>query len=401
MMMMRINIDWTRWLRVVFVGVLMLSGYATATPTHATPLACDPDGTQTSGAKYRICMPAVWNGDLILFAHGYMSPTLPVGIPEDQLNIGGTNIPFAINLLGYAFAVTSYSANGLAVKEGVADVIDLANIFKAQHPTVKHMYLMGFSEGGLVTSLALEQSNVFAGGIAACGPIGNFEVQANHIGDFRVAFDYFFPGLLPGTAISVPTTLLDNYDTVFTNTIAPALTNPANAISLTQLVSVTAIPAPITATDTITQAVRDLLWYNVHGTMDGIAKLNGQPFDNATRMYVGSLNDPALNANIARFSADAAALAEMDAFYKPAATPRVPIVTLHTTGDEIVPYAHEDLYRERIVQNRLTFRHDNIAVNGYGHCRFSTANVQVALGLLQQRVQNPARFPAYLPVLNS
>ena len=389
------------WLRGILISALLLIGLPNpVTAATRAPYACEADGTQTSGAIYRICMPDLfWNGDLILFAHGYVSPTLPVGIPEGQLNLNGTSVPAAVTSLGYAFAVTSYSANGLAVKEGVADVIDLVSIFKSKHAGVKHVYLMGFSEGGLVSVLALEQSDVFSGALAACGQLGSFTVQANHFGDFRTAFDYFFPSLLPGTPISIPTTLIDNFDTVFTNTIAPQLSNPANAISLTQLVSVTGIPAPITATAVITQAVRDLLWYNVYGTMDGISKLKGQPYDNMTRVYSGSLNDTALNAGVQRFAADAAALTEMEAFYKPLGRPRVPLVTLHTTGDEIVPYRHEDIFRERVVARGMTPRHDNVPVTGYGHCAFSVTDIQSGLTLLQQRVQNPVRFRINLPVL--
>jgi hypothetical protein len=39
---------------------------------------------QASGAKYRICIPIFtrWNGDLIVYAHGYVPATEPVAIPE-------------------------------------------------------------------------------------------------------------------------------------------------------------------------------------------------------------------------------------------------------------------------------------------------------------------------------
>ena len=60
--------------------------------------------------------PEAWNGDLVVYAHGYV-PDLgqPVAIPTDQLTLNGIFVPDLINSLGYAFAVTSYSANGLAV----------------------------------------------------------------------------------------------------------------------------------------------------------------------------------------------------------------------------------------------------------------------------------------------
>jgi alpha-beta hydrolase superfamily lysophospholipase len=59
--------------------------------------------------------------------------------------------------MGYAFAVTSYSKTGLAVVQGVADVVDLVGIFKSACENPKNVYLLGVSQGGLVCALALEQ----------------------------------------------------------------------------------------------------------------------------------------------------------------------------------------------------------------------------------------------------
>ena len=100
---------------------------------EAMRFACGPDGTQSSGAKYRICMPMFgWNRDLLVYAHGYVAPNKPIAIPEDQLTLPeGTYIPDLAGFLGYAFAVTSYSVNGLAVKQGIADLVDLVALFRA------------------------------------------------------------------------------------------------------------------------------------------------------------------------------------------------------------------------------------------------------------------------------
>ena len=65
--------------------------------------------------------------------------------------------------------------------------------------------MTGVSEGGLITALAIEQRpDVFDGGLSTCGPIGDFSQQINYFGDFRVLFDYFFPGVMPGSPISIP-----------------------------------------------------------------------------------------------------------------------------------------------------------------------------------------------------
>jgi pimeloyl-ACP methyl ester carboxylesterase len=164
--------------------LIIVAGYSATMNTPQVlaqaPLSagvCDPDGTQSSGAIYRICMPTApgnpaWNGDLLIFAHGYVSPTKPIGIPEDQLKLSDdTSLPEAVNALGYAFATTSYSVNGLAIRQGVADLVDLVDIFVDAKGKPTRIYLVGASEGGLITTLAVEQHpDKFNGGLAMCGP---------------------------------------------------------------------------------------------------------------------------------------------------------------------------------------------------------------------------------------
>ena len=69
------------------------------------------DGYQDSGAVYRICMPPAgnWNGDLLVYAHGYVAFNRPVEIPEDQMVVPGTSLTIdqVANTLGYGFATTS------------------------------------------------------------------------------------------------------------------------------------------------------------------------------------------------------------------------------------------------------------------------------------------------------
>jgi pimeloyl-ACP methyl ester carboxylesterase len=402
-----------KWIRLVSALALVslslaapgVKVHAAAPPPPLAPAACDPDKLQASGAIYRICMPGpfpAWNYDLIVFAHGYMAPNQPVRIPEEQLHLpDGTYIPTAINLLGYAFATTSYYTNGLAVREGLADLVDLVSIFKGEHPTVNHVYLVGASEGGLITTLAVEQyPQVFSGGLATCGPIGDFAAHANYLGDFRAVFDYFFPGLMPGTPITIPQSLIDTWETsYYSTTVLPVLMNPAGAISITQLLSVTMSDAGFITSTTAISTVSGLLWYSVFATNDAKAKLGGQPFDNWTRVYTGSLDDATLNATVQRFSADQAALDAIEAHYQTSGVPLVPLVTIHTTLDPIVPYWHETLYRSKVELHGMTPRHDNIPVARYGHCSFETNEVIQALTLLQQRVANPPPFLGYLPVI--
>jgi uncharacterized repeat protein (TIGR01451 family) len=351
------------------------------------------DGTQDSGAAYRICMPPLpsWNGDLVLYAHGYVRYDEPVAIPEDQLVLGDVSLPAILNGLGYGFATTSYYTNGLAVREGIADLIDLVHVFTTtQGLTPTRIYLGGVSEGGLITTLAVERyPDVFDGGLAACGPVGGLRPQVNYYGDFRVVFDYFFPDLMPGEPLTVPQSLIDNWDTYYATVISPTIASPSSAYSLTQLMSVTGAAYVPEDPATMLTTTGRVLWYNVFATNDGKAKLGGQPFDNQARVYVGSENDARLNQEVERFQADQAALDEMQTHYETTGQLSVPLVTLHTTLDEGVPYWHEALYRAKVVANRATPWHVNIPVPRYGHCNFEPAEVVQAFLLLVDRVTNP------------
>ena len=385
------------------LSMLALSACAPAAQGTApvTPLATCEDGVQASGALYRICMPdGPWNGDLLVYAHGYMAYDRPIEIPEEQLVIGGVSIPETITSLGYAFATSSYSANGLAMREGVADLVDLVDIFVAAHGAPGVTYLAGPSEGGIITALAIEKHpRVFDGGLAACGPVGGIPAQVNFMGDFRVVFDYYFPDLLPGEAISIPQELIDHWETHYATVVYPAISAPASAYSMTQLLAVTGAaydPADPATAYTTTQG---LLWYSVFATNDARTKLGGQPFDNQGRAYSGSDDDAALNAGVYRYAADQAALDAMEADYQTFGDLRRPVVTIHTTLDEIIPYWHETLYRAKIVAHGREALHQDLAVPRYGHCNFQPAEVVQALALLAEMVAaHTPEYRLYMPV---
>ena len=357
---------------------------------------CDLGVVAETGAEWAICMPEripglTWNGDLIIYAHGYV-PDLgqPPSIPVDQYVLpDGTPFPDLANQLGYAFATTSFRTNGLAVKDGVADIMDLWGEFKEQHPLkrMSHVYLFGASEGGLIATRAIEQHQAqFDGGIAACGPIGDFRMQVNYVGDMRVLFDYFFPGKLPPTAIEIPESLMLGWEAVYAPAVAYALSQ--NAAATVQLLHVT--QAPIDQLDPATTAletVLGVLWYNVYGTNDAYVKMGGNPYDNADHTYVGSADDAALNQAVMRYRADRNALASIGAHYQTTGRLKTPLVTLHNTLDPVVPYEHALLYREKVIDAGASSLYTHIPVQSYGHCSFSTAEIVGALNVLLDLVQ--------------
>ena len=320
---------------------------------------------------------------MVMFAHGYVAPGQPLVVPPSQLTIGGISLPATFNSLGYGFSASSYSKNGLSIQQGVDDTRDLVQNVIQPQIAPKRTYLIGASEGGLVTALSAEQlPHVYNAAGAACGPIGSFQGQINYLGDFRVVFDYFFPSVLPGSAVRIPQELMTDWDSVYVPKIAAALA--ANPGATSQLLKVT--NAPVTSDPaTVAETVLGILWYNVFATNDAVTTLGGQPFDNHIRIYLGSNNDLLLNLKIKRFTASPTAVAAIAAHYETSGKLMMPTVTIHTTGDPIIPYWQETLYTLKTLGAGSFFQRTNLPIASYGHCEFTGGEVLAAFALIVLR----------------
>jgi hypothetical protein len=341
-------------------------------------------GVQGSGAVYLICMPSrmPWNGDLVVYAHGYVGANQEIGMPWGHLFLpDGTSLMQIINGMGFAFAASSFSKNGLAVREGLADTLDLVEVFKTDHPNVNRVYLTGVSEGGLVSALGVEQHpEIFTGGMSACGPTGDFRKQIDHIGDARTLFDYFFPMLLPPSPTHIPDELIENWETEYAPAIAGALA--LEQAKTRQYLRVTRLPVDPTHPASAAQSVLEVLWYNVFGTNDALETLGGQPYDNLRRVYLGSDNDFRLNREIERFISDPAAIVEINSSYQTSGKLISPLVSIHTTGDPIVPYWHASLYGLKVLKSGSFLKYIHIPIFRYGHCNFKPSEVLFAFALM-------------------
>jgi len=360
------------------------------------------DGEQSSGAKYRICKPDSWNGRLVVYAHGYVAPDRPVELPEDQMSLPRSDQPVdeIVTDLQFGFAASSYYTNGLAVLPAISDLLDVVDIFSETYGAPDLVYLVGVSEGGLITALSVEQHpDVYDGGLAMCGPYGDFQGQINHFGDFRVVFDYFFPDVMPGEPLTIPASLQSDWKSgLFTPTLVHTITHASNITAVNQLLTATNVSPWRYDPPTSTASIEKLLWYNVFATNDGVAKLGGQPFGNQDRVYSGSDDDTALNEGVQDIAADAGALAKIEAHYQTSGNLRVPLVTLHTTGDAIVPYWHAPLYADKIEAAGRGLYHHHIQVDRHGHCAFTQFDILGAFGKLVAMVDNPPAL-VFLPLV--
>ncbi len=359
-------------------------------------LYCTPSGaTLTSGALFQVCFnPGNWNRDLIVFIPGYHDPARDPSLPELPDNLSETSVSLLFTALGYGFATTSFRGTGLIQRDWISgDLLELVATAKAlltntTGRTTRFVYQTGGSQGGLGTVQAVERyPNIFSGGLAGCGPIGDYRRQIAYVTDFRVVFDYFFAPVISDWPV-----WSQNVDD---GHIAPttwgmaepaagtALDDPTNADRISQVLRVTHAPTDPADPATIKGTTLGLLWYSFRGTNDAITKLAGMPYSNLDRQYTGSFDDLALNAGVARFhfTANPDSLATVQT----SAHLRRPLVTIHTTGDPIVPIWHEPLYRSRLdflgklLETRIT-------VDRYGHCNFTDAEVLAAFAVLVLKV---------------
>jgi len=366
----------TLWLRVV-VGMAVLVAW-TAPRAGAQPLppGCSA-GVLPSLAGSLICIPppGVWNGQLVVYAPGYTPPQLPLGFYQ-LTTPDGTSLPALVQSLGYAFATTTYRKKGLAIVQGADDIRELVAAFPAAGrgvPTRTH--LAGVSYGGLIATLLAERSpELFSSTLAACGPIGSFRQQVNYLGDFRALFDYYFPGVLPGSPVAMPAAAAALWQSTYVPAIQNAfLANPGKALELMRVSRAAYDPANLM---TVIESAVGILQYNVLGLNDAIATLGGNPYGNRGRWYFGSSNDLRLNLRIRRYDAAPAAVAAMGA-YETSGDLSIPLVTIHTTRDPIAPVAHELLYLPKVdLTGRGRFL--PFPVNRYGHCSFTGTEVGLA-----------------------
>ena len=149
----------------------------------------------------------------------------------------------------------------------------------------------------------------------------------------------------------------------------------ANPFGTLQLFSVTDAAYDASNLLTMGETTLGVLWYNVFATQDAVRKLGGQPFDNRERVYSGSIDDSLLNAEVKRFSAKGAALENIADYYETSGKLQRPLVTMHTTGDPIVPFWHQEKYGLKVNAYNPLSPYYAMIISRYGHCNFSLAEI--------------------------
>lgn len=326
------------------------------------------------GALYGIYVPEAWNGDLVLYAHGFVARQHPIALPDPDVPdpTYGTVAPLRDALLGEGFAValSSYSDNGWAVSEGHKQTKGLLPIFRREFGNPSRIYVTGHSMGGLITLRLVEKHpRMFDGALPMCGVLGGAKLEVDQILHVRTLFDYFYPGVLLEDALHVADAI-DPLDVML-----PALdamladVRPVPGWFEIGLIAGLDLPAdPALVFD----AILWRLW--AQGGMDMLERTKGKSYwGNLDTAYTGSFDDSALNSLVDRYESHARGRAYLRIWYETTGELQVPTLTLHNGIDPLVPFIHQAVYAEKVDANgKLHNLVQRVSqAEQYGHCAFT------------------------------
>ena len=373
--------------------------------------------------KRLMCVPPEWNGELVVYAHGWVPPQDALKIPGEANAVleadESFDVAHTVLGLGYGFATTSYSKNGFAIEQGVEDLADLVNGFRTpslsnQQPSCPEtVYLVGGSEGGLIAALSAEGygdsgKNVYDGTLATCGPYGSLEKQIRYFADFRVLFDVLLGDDIEGWARwrddqpQIPTQMINAWQS---DQLQPAVLRALrrNPETTKDLIRLSGLAVDTGNPTEVGEAVLGVLRHNILGTNDVISTLGGLPYTNRGTMYGRFWSDWRLNRQVERFDIDGPDETALNKVRDLTTTGEIemPVMTLHTTEDPIVPFKQQPTYRWKVTREGLWRDHGAFPIIRQGHCNFKPEELLVAFDLLISRVKgSPLPLPAVERVLD-
>jgi pimeloyl-ACP methyl ester carboxylesterase len=356
-------------------------------PFDALPGATASWGVLT-GAGYRIEVPADWNGDLVMWAHGFRGsgPELTVDNPPDGLRqhlVGH----------GYAWAASSYTANGYDVVSGVRSTHRLLTYFQQTVGRPDLTYLAGVSMGGHVTGVSIEQyPDDYDGAMPVCGVMGDRRLFDTFL-DYNAAAQ-----ALTGTPPVYPAPA--DYLTTTVPQMAAALGTPYPAVLNAAGEALRAL------TEQRTGGERPLFeagfaafarfLFTVYPVYPGLGEEAGAVGGNADTVYqldadpALTAEEQALNDEILRVRADRGGRGLSGV---PQITGRfdVPVLTMHDLGDLFVPFSMEQEYARDAARRGTDDLLVQRAIRGVQHCDFSAQEYQQAFSDLVTWVEHGVR----------
>jgi len=361
-----------------------------------------------------IDVPAIWNGTLLLYSHGYVTP----GSSNPAEDVGDPLTGGYMLAAGYALAGSSYATTGWAVQQAIPDQISTLNAFDSLVGTPTTTIAWGHSLGGMITAgLVQEYPSRFNAALPMCGVLGGGVGTWNQALDAEFAFNI----LLAGGSLQV-VNITDPMN--LTNAEIALATAQATAQGQARIALVAALgdtpgwydptspePSPTDYTD---QEANQFEWmenvdfpfaFDFRAELE--ARAGGNPSFNTGVNYEKQLKhsvnyaevqalytaaglsldaDLATLKSAARISADPGALAYLSENIIYNGQLPFPVLTMHTEGDGLVAVEEERAYKTVVKEADDSALLRQTFVHRAGHCEFSPAETIVAMQTLQLRM---------------
>lgn len=369
-----------------------LPGYTINNPPLAPALVGGVPATVLQGvhehAAYDIEVPPQWNGDLVMWAHGYRGQGFVLTVDPP-----GYGMRQKLLDQGYAWAASSYYENGYDIRAGVLSTHALAQLFSSVVGRPNRTYVAGVSMCGHIIGRSLEQfPGFYAGALPMCGVLGDHELF-----DFFLDYNVVAQALAGVPAWPVPADYLTNAVPQIQAALGLTALTPTGPDTTNDLgKQLRAITINRSGGPRPGDAAAFAFWKNflfqiatgAAGTTP--AQDPGQLATNLVTRY--EPNTPVnINKTVQRVPAE-----NWKERFNPLLTqvpiifgfPRAPVVSLHGLGDLFVPFGMEQDYARdtaRLGQAGLVVQR---AIRATQHCEFTPSEVGTAWDDLVGWVRN-------------
>ncbi|MEH0983022.1 alpha/beta hydrolase family protein [Micromonospora sp. CPCC 205556] len=376
-------------------GSQPLPGYTISNPPLAPLVVGGTPTTVRQGvhrhAGYIIEIPPKWNGELVMWAHGYRGQTTVLS-PETP----GFGLRQRLLEQGYAWAASSYTTNGFDIRSGVVSTRELADFFAATVRRPQRTYLSGVSMGGYIIGRSLEQyPGRYDGGLPMCGVMGDHQLL-----DFFLDYNLVAQALAGVRAYPTPPDYLSNAVPRIQVALGLAGLTPTGPDTTNERgkqlrdITINRSGGPRPGAAASFAVWKDFLFaISTTSGGDTPAQRPGQLATNLLTRY--SPNSPVnVNAGVQRVAPEnlwqrlSPTLTEVPRI---AGRPTAPVLSLHNLGDLFVPFSMEQAYARDVAwhgRSRLVVQR---AVRAAQHCEFSPAEAGAAWDDLVSWVRTGSR----------
>jgi len=354
------------------ITVLLANASCTVSPGASvrTQIAA-PAATTGSlrGSPYRIDVPANWNGDLIVYFHGYELPGSERRHPwpKDPL----TDIFLS---RGFAVAQSAYPEQGWAVTKARVESDALRRHFQIVHRKPRRTYAVGESFGGHLVISSLERlPSSYDGGLSLCGANVPARIMVTNSVDQLAVAEVLFPRMIPlGTHGLADPALPPMLERSALEGIAGRLReSPDKASLLARLIGIEAADVPVS------------LWVSYAFLREFIDRAGGFPVDNRATDYEKMLGAvDGLNSKVRRYSADPRASRYLEDHGGLTGGIDDPLVVLSNQYDDLMPVRLHAFYRRLVKAAGREHNLIELPPQGHGHCKFTHDQIRSALDRL-------------------